>query len=232
MSLRYFCECYRCDKGCLLCCFILRRSFQGCLELRRINLMDHNLIIRATCRYSMLALRRHLWRPVDRINCSEVSVSDLTNFLIIIFCHTPNDPSFVFTATHKVGSSGIKVEAPHSRRVPSDRIFAHPFVHWIFVWPSFYCVIIAGWEKLISIGVPLNVFDILLVAWKYAHASILKLLTWIFLKYPDAFITRASRHVVTLRAPCDTLHFVFMTFEYLAGFKVSISIIFASILHP
>ena len=77
----------------------------------------------------MLALWRHLRAPIDGIYCSEMRVSDLAKFLVIIFCHTPNDPSLILAATHKIGARRIKVKAPYSRSVPSDRVLAHPLVH-------------------------------------------------------------------------------------------------------
>ena len=118
--------------------------------------MNENLVIRANCGDPMLILRSRLGAPTHGIDRSKVCVPDLTELLVPRLRNTPYNPCLILAATDQVISKLVKVEAPNRGRMASKCILANPLIHGVLVRPSLQGVVIAGREKLVSLGVPFN----------------------------------------------------------------------------
>jgi len=109
----------------------------------------------------MLASFCELLAPTYRVDRPEVGVFDMAKLLVARLCDTPNNPSLVLAAAHEVGTARVEVQRPHCRCVAAEGELADPLIDGVFKRPRLDRVIVTCREKLVSIGMPLDKFDIL-----------------------------------------------------------------------
>ena len=152
-----------------------------------------------------------------------MSILDLTQFFIFFICYRPAGPSFVFAATHQKASRVVEVKTPDSWCVPSCHcVGTYPLVHRVLVCPTFNCIVVACRIKLVSVWMPLYLFDILQMAAKNCKTRKIHFLFLISFINPYWFVSAACCDVFGVVAPSNRLDFIFMTFKSLYGLEITI----------